>query len=263
MFPIVHTYANKRLALQNKLKLDQTQIKLYILGGIMPDLAIGMGLSRNYGHQMGKEFYYWCEQNAKDALPFAYGAWLHGTDPAGLDYYSDEHWHGGNGWCFQKCTPYMNMVEKACHIPKEWALWKGHNFIEMAMELVTCDLEPTIPEELVEARLDHEAVSTADALLHLFAKTESGLPTEMYHKVPAIFALEGTTAHTLAERYKTQLKRMHQIENANASAIAEIIQTIKEEEGKNYIPWLDEATDFMQKEIKRVREENHGEKTIG
>jgi hypothetical protein len=245
----VHTYANKQLAVQNKLKLDQTQTKLYILGGILPDLVSAMGLDRNYGHQMGKEFYFWCKENADDALAFAYGAWLHGADPVGLDYYADECWHGGNGWCFQKCVPYMDMVERACNIPPKWALWKGHNFVEMAMELVTCELEPTLADELVAARLDNEAVAAADEILHFFAKTEKGVPAKIYRKLPAIFALEGINPVTLAERYKTQLEIRHQIAGSDTGAMAAIIDTVKIKEGREYLPWLNEANTLMQEAI--------------
>lgn len=270
MFPIVHSYANKQLALQNKLNMDATQTKLYLLGGILPDLVAAMGLDRNYGHQMGKEFYCWCEKNAKDALPFAYGAWLHGADPAGLDYYADECWQGGNGWCFQLCTPYMNMVQKACNIPEKWALWKGHNFVEMAMELITCELDSNIANQLVEARLDVEALAAADAILHLFAKTQQGIPSKIYRKLPAIFALEGISANTLAARYQTQLEKRHQIEGSDVSAMAEIILIIKEKEGSQYMPWLNKAEGLMQeamqnaiKNFEQLRGKEYGNHIIG
>lgn len=229
MFPLVHWYFGKRMAAPSS---------LLALGGTLPDLGGGMGLERNRAHVAGKELYAWCKQEAPELLPAAQGMIVHGVDPKGVDYYADEAWSGGErGWCFQLCEPFVPQVIKACALPEKWGLWKGHNFVEMAMELVVKELEPSLSDELMQASADKGAIDALTAGLKNCFDLEEPRIRQMLGLLPVIFSIEDTTAQSLAQHYKENLARMYDIQNSDVSAMTELLLEIKETYQKDFTPW--------------------------
>ncbi len=230
IFPLVHLYFAE--------KVSGNFHPLLALGGMVPDLGRGMGLDRNRAHVAGKEFYIWCMEQAPELIPAAQGMIIHGVDPKGVDYYADEHWGTGErGWCFQLIEPFVPRVIDACALPAEWGLWKGHNFIEMAMELVAQQINPTLTGNIMTAVKDPVAI----AALIQGLKYYFGLPEEriqhMFNLVPVIFSLEEVNARSLAEHYKENLVRMYDIRHADVSAMTELLEEIKERYQGEFLPW--------------------------
>jgi len=230
IFPLAHLYFAKKVVGQFH--------PLLALGGTFPDLGKGMGLDRNQAHAAGTDFYTWCLKHAPELIPAAQGMIIHGVDPKGVDFYADEHWGTKErGWCFQQIEPFVPQVIKACAIPSEWGLWKGHNFVEMAMELVVQEVEPSLPEKMLTAAQDPVAkAALTQGVKHCFGLQEERVQS-MFDLLPVIFSLEEVTARSLAEHYKENLIRMYNIQNADVLAMVELLEEIKERYQEDFFPW--------------------------
>ncbi len=127
-------------------------------------------------------------EQAPELIPAAQGMIIHGVDPKGVDYYADEHWGTGErGWCFQLIEPFVPRVIDACALPAEWGLWKGHNFIEMAMELVTQEINPALTGDIMTAAKDPVAIAALiQGLKYCFGLPENRIQHK-FNLVPVIF----------------------------------------------------------------------------
>lgn len=117
MYPLTHFYVTKLVL--NKLNPGLA------LGSILPDILVGAGLDWQTAH------------NYKDLVTenkdIILGDLIHGTFLPGLDYYSDCSYDGKEGYAFQHARYLYEDIVKL-GVPKNHALWRGHNFIEMAVE---------------------------------------------------------------------------------------------------------------------------------
>jgi hypothetical protein len=255
MFPLAHTYLINELIQQPKLLFDHDlndfERKLFLVGGVIPDMVVGMGADRIFGHSMGKKLYQYCQENYPEAATFALGAWLHGIDPCGFDYYADEHWQGGNGWCFQTCEPYIPAVIESCQLPQEWGLWKAHNFVEMSCDHICTKARPEIGPLLIESRSDRLVQDLIAELMHKFA----GLDYERVHGVVSrigdAFAILDVSFIELGNKYAQQLFDRHQIENARPKEIAQTLEKIAADIEPEFFPWYQEVKGLILTEIQK------------
>ncbi len=232
MFPIAHWYFGKQLA-------GGVYDPLFALGGALPDLGRSMGLDRNEAHSSCcRAFYRYALTQAPELKPAALGMLGHGIDPHCVDYYADEHWQQGpRGWCFQQGTPYIPQVIAACRLPAEWGLWKSHNLVEMACELLLEQHDPSLSQELLQAAGDSQAQGVlAQGLSRCFGLEEKRVRRSLA-MLPEIFAIDRPTARSLGEKYRLSLERIHQIQQADAEAIAALIVQIQQEKGEGFWPW--------------------------
>ncbi len=260
MFPLAHNFLMRRIMENPKYQLDKMltplQQDLILLGSVFPDLAAGMGMHRDYAHLMGGDVYRYCYDFCSENIPFAFGIWAHGADPCGFDYYADEKWQDGKGWCFQKCLPYIDDVVQACNLPQEWGLWKAHNFVEMMAEL-ECNAEcPDLGQNLVLAKNNEEARRAVFRVVTEYGGAISEQVYPVIDSIDRIFAITQTTPQTLGERYADQLERRHGITDSNPEQMAEIIARISRELSGEFWDWyeqvekiicreLEEETDFL------------------
>ena len=253
MFPLAHNFLVQRL-LDNphyglSRKLNQMEINLLRLGSVAPDLVAAMGMDRNYGHLMGKELYAYCKEDLPEALPFAFGVWSHGADPCGFDYYADEHWQDGKGWCFQKCLPYIDAVVEACNLPPEWGLWKAHNFVEMVAEMECDRVMPDLGSRLIVAKDDDEALEIAAKVLTEFGKADYNLIKPVFQTVSDIFTVADVTPDKLGIKYGEQLIRRHDIYGSHPDQMASIIETIARDLKDEYWDWYNTVEAMIIKEL--------------
>ncbi|MDD2498384.1 MAG: hypothetical protein PHT78_00110 [Desulfitobacteriaceae bacterium] len=221
MFPLTHV-----LVAQNLLSSSDHQV---ILGGIFPDLGNAIGLNRIITHEMGTGFYGFCRDNYPEYLNFARAIITHGSQPHGLDYYADECYQGEEkGYCFQRARPFCGKVVAACDIPQEMGLWKAHNFIEMAYELIAVERFPHL-SDLVPEMLDDKYIiaKCSDLLGHYFNIDTSKVGT-IISSMPTFFCLLDVTPQNLAAKYARQLEIRHQIKGADVAAMSKIIEEVKE-----------------------------------
>lgn len=221
MFPLVHYFVNS--------KIYENVPDLMAIGGIFPDLAASAGMDRNFAHNMGREFYRWCIQNAQEAIPLARGIISHGTDPHCVDYYADEYWPGyRKGWCFMQGEAYMAEVARVTRLPEDLIWWKGHNFVEISYELLTDEKYPELRPRLLESISSKDAIDLASETLAAY----SGLPEEDFRRVilnvPNIFALTEMTPLTLAEKQNIAFIHRHKVTDADVPGMAELFCRIRD-----------------------------------
>lgn len=240
MFPIAHWYFGRQLA-------GGVYDPLFALGGTLPDLGRSMGLDRNEAHSSCcRVFYRYALTQAPELKPAALGMLGHGIDPHCVDYYADEHWlQGPRGWCFQQGASYIPQVIAACGLPEEWGLWKSHNLVEMACELTLEQQHPQLSQELLQAAQDQAAQKVlAQGLSRCFGLEEQRVRRSLA-MLPEIFAIDRPTAASLGEKYRQSLFRIHQIQQADAEAIAALICQIQQEKGADFWPWAKQVSDLV------------------
>lgn len=217
MFPLTHVLLTQAL-----LADDQHPV---VLGAIFPDLGNAIGLNRKITHEMGTGFFGFCREDHQEYLPFSQAIISHGSSPCGLDYFADDSYLGADmGYCFQRALPLVPKVIEACHLPAEMGLWKAHNFIEMAYELLTVEKYPHLTG-LVKAALQNDRmISDCSSLLGQYFNIDITRIGAVISNMPDLFCLEEITPHGLAEKYARQLQHRHQCDAADPAAMALVIE---------------------------------------
>lgn len=221
MFPLAHA-----LVAQNLIKKDDSQV---IFGGVFPDLAHVIGLNRDTTHEMGRDFYSFCRDYDEDFLDFARAVISHGASPPGLDYHADQSYEGREpGYCFQRAVPLVDQVIKTCAIPHEMGLWKAHNFIEMAFDVISVELNPLLTEQFATALEDEKELKRCANLLGRYFHVDGAMINDAFQRMPDYFCLQDVTAFNLAEKYAAQLKKRHGVLKADPQGMAGVIEEARE-----------------------------------
>lgn len=242
MFPLTHA-----LVAQNLLNSAHPRI---ILGGVFPDLANVIGLHRDVTHEMGEDFYRFCQRQEENLLDFAQGVISHGANPPGLDYYADQSYRGQDqGYCFQRAVPLVERVVETCGIPPHMGLWKAHNFIEMAFDVISVELYPSLTDQFAAALADGAAVKACARILGGYFHIEEEKVETAFLRMPHFFCLTDVTSFHMAEKYALQLEKRHGVKNADPWGMAEVIQEAREMVQGEFTPFingvLDEMTPFL------------------
>ena len=234
MFPILHTYFARQIC--------QKENSLIGLGAILPDLGTLMGLERKAAHEMGQDLLPFCREHYPQQLDFALAYASHGTKPACLDYFADENWQKGpKGYCFQKAEHYKERVKEACNLPDMWAIWKGHNFVEMSFELLTLQEDSRSNRFLLRCLEDKNAIEEAITIYHAFCGVDKNAMRQAVLKSREIFCIEIVTPEHLALHYARQLYRRHEITGVQIEKAAQIIEDMQKDLCADFVPFLQEA----------------------
>ncbi|HHW06427.1 MAG TPA: hypothetical protein GXX34_02655 [Clostridia bacterium] len=129
------------------------------LGSVLPDILVGTGILWRKAHRSTEAPFR--EHLTSPALRL--GAVLHGIDLPGLDYFSDIAYQNGRGYAYQKAA----LIEQdvvALGVHPDHALWRGHNFIEMAIEIRLSQQYPQLWEHLFEAQNGTNLLSQVEKL---------------------------------------------------------------------------------------------------
>lgn len=249
MFPLAHNFMTDRLLTDARPPFDrnfsQAERRLMLVGSILPDFVAGMGLNRDFWHERGAEFYSFTEKNLPEAEPLALGVWLHGIDGCGFDTYADEVWQGKLGWCFLKCLPYIPDAVIACNLPRQYALWKAHNLVEMAAELEIAAHHPTLGKELMTALHDEEVMQMICRALGEFAAADESRVRPILQTMEQRFSILNVSAEDCAEKYLNQLKRRHDIIGGSREALASLLEQIRTDLKDEMWQWFDEVHELM------------------
>lgn len=221
MFPLTHA-----LMAQNLIKDGETRV---ILGGVFPDLANVIGIKRDQTHEMGGDFYYFCRSYDEELLDFAQAIISHGAKPPGLDHYADQAYQGQEtGYCFQRGAYLVDKVIKSCGIPPEMGLWKAHNFIEMAFDVISSELYPILIDQFQRALKDMSRLKSCSAILGRYFQLDRTKIEDAFLRMPDFFCLIDVTPFNLAKKYARQLEKRHGVLTADPEAMAEVIQEARE-----------------------------------
>ncbi len=211
MYPKTHLYFAQKL-----FELDSPA---FILGCIFPDVAGVAGISREFSHACGRRLLR--EWKKPLQAEFALGVATHGNDPQGLDYYGDEKYLDfEKGYCFAK----SRLIEKetiALGIPPEMAWWKGHNIVEMAIEIWVSQ-QGAYGQKIFQALADSEVKQQLiPALAEFFVCPWENIARSL--EIFQGFIDEGvSTPQSMAAIFVRQMAMRHQI-NLDLTATAQLI----------------------------------------
>ncbi|MEG2639371.1 MAG: hypothetical protein RR992_07695 [Clostridiales bacterium] len=215
MFPLTHIATAFAV-----LKKENT---MTVSGSLFPDFITYLGIGRNMGHELCTDLYYYTLEHSPEHLDFALGALTHGTSLPGLDTYADEEYHGEKpGFCFQQGKKIAQEVNCYCKVPKSMALWKSHNFIEMAFDVITAQRHPDL-----QARAEHHIYTTpnpATGLLSEYLNIAPAQIQEMFSIVPRQFCFNGTDIEEITHKFLLSLERRHGIKGGNLKDATKITE---------------------------------------
>lgn len=219
MFPLTHAYVIGRLL--------PAAGPLHLLGAIFPDAVLTNGLRWEETHGSGAALYTYLAERWPAGCPFAVGVISHGVAPPGLDYYGDRRYGAcERGYCFEEARPYAARVAAICRLPLSMGLWKGHNFVEMALEWLLAQQDPALGSRVQRAL--EEPAGLQELAPHLeafFGPARIPLVESLPAMLPFL-ALEGLTPEILAERYERQVRLKHGVETIQVQEAAALIGEI-------------------------------------
>lgn len=215
MFPLTHIYtAGAVLGRKN------SQVAL---GSLYPDYGAFLGFGRNLCHEMGVDMYHYAAELFPDHIDFALGALTHGTALPGIDWYADEEYHDIRpGFCFQKGELICNQVAKSCNLPQNIALWKTHNIIEMAFDVLTEQRCPGIGQLALSA-LPKENDDFCTAFLQSYLRRSDEEIRTMFTEVTSYFSFDGNNIEEMADKFIVSLERRHNITNCKKDELIGLI----------------------------------------
>lgn len=233
MFPLTHLYTAKAVL--------GYETKLSALGSLFPDYGAYLGIGRNVCHEMGIDMYYYALENDKSHIDFALGALTHGTALPGIDWYADEEYHGIRpGFCFQSGEAIAGEVAKACNLPQNMAIWKTHNIMELAFDVITEQKHPGIAKTVLTALPEEGNPYCTSFLHHYLGKSEKEI-TEMFTEVTGYYSLDGKDIGQMADKFILSLKRRHHISGCDRDALISLIYRAVEIVEPVYDGFMDEA----------------------
>ncbi len=204
LFPITHIYfSNKILGKLNT---------MIALGAVFPDITISGILSYDKTHREGLGLYNHFKLFHQEYIDFANAMITHTVDPKGLDYYGDEQYlEGYKGYCFQKGKLIEDEVIEVCNIPKEYGLWKAHNIIEMAVELIVYESNKEYGALLRNSLKDENMLQCICSASEDYYKIDKGALCKSMRKFSSFVELDDLSSLNLAKKYDMQMKAKHGI----------------------------------------------------
>ncbi len=244
MFPITHIWFSKKvLGYMNNLT---------VLGSVFPDTVIRCCLSHDQTHDIGWGLYRYFEEHNKGFLDFAKALATHTVNPNGLDFYGDEHYRSGKGYCFQKAAEIEKEVIAACNIPESFGLWKAHNFIEMGIEMNIASSDRGLLTAFYEGLTDYELEKELCKLLDGYYGLKDMSVDKCFSRFSGYMELEDLSSIAFAGRYNRQMQVKHgiSINIPEASKIIDKCRVIVKDDFEDFIGYCTEK-------VKTMLEEEH------
>lgn len=213
MFPLTHIATAKEV-----LGKENT---MTVLGSVFPDFVSYLGIGRNVGHELGNDLYNYCLSYYPECVDFALGVLTHGTSLPGIDTYADEIYHNHRpGFCFQQGEKIAPLVKKYCNVPANMALWKSHNFMEIAFDIITATRQKDLKDR-AEQHIYCADIPVLD-MLNSYLKVPKEKIEKMFRVVPRQFCFDGTNPELMTEKFLLSLKNRHGITGGNLTKATEI-----------------------------------------
>lgn len=204
LFPITHIYFSSIIL--GKLNT------MTALGAIFPDITISGVLNYDKTHREGLGLYNHFITFHPQYMDFANSMLTHTVNPKGLDYYGDEQYlEGYKGYCFQKGKLIENETVDICNIPNEYSLWKAHNIIEMAVELIIHERSKEYSELLRKSLRDNDIIQCICSASEDYYKLDKGVLCKYIERFSSFVELDDLNSLTLAKKYDKQMKAKHGI----------------------------------------------------
>lgn len=194
MYPLSHIYVSYRALNQ----MDSHTA----LGSVLPDILVGTGIPWRKAHHSTKAPF----QEHLTSPSLRLGAALHGIDLPGLDYFSDISYQNGKGYAYQKASLIENDVMEM-GVQPDHALWRGHNFIEMAIEIKLSQQHPELWQYLFEAQKNDNLHNQVSMLANSLGATHPELAPQVLNR---FLTLQGQV-DSLAQDYAKKLSNFYSL----------------------------------------------------
>lgn len=220
MFPIAHAWLVNRLV--------ASPSPAHFLGCVWPDMLFESPITHAQSHRSGQRLASCAAARPEDGTfrDFVAGVLTHGSEPHGLDWYSDEQYEApaeARGYAFQKAVPLATDTAAACGLPAEQGWWKAHNLVEMAFELRLFAERPALGDALVCACTDEALITrVATVLAGIFDQPADQLAHAMRSFV-SIVDLQPASVEALADIYARQVRHKHPGAEPSRAALARLI----------------------------------------
>ncbi len=231
MFPLTHLYVNQIIL--GNLSPEMA------LGSVLPDLLTSNGVDWALAHRM--KLHYHLSQD------IIYGDALHGSELPGLDYYTDKNYKHDQGYAFYKAK---YIKENLIHlgIPEQDALWRGHNIIEMAVEVNIRNRTDTSYQTLLQMLGHRDLLRSIEQNLSLHLEQPINL-----EKGIALFAAQDGQQKKLADYFTRKINSHHGLLllPQNIEHLIDQAQTIIE---RDYMSFLEICIQKMTDHLKKIRQ---------
>lgn len=226
MYPLTHLYVTKNV-------LGDLSPAL-ALGSVLPDILTSVGVIWREAHNQ-KNF------SQKEML---LGNLIHGIGLPGLDYYSDCAFQGQEGFAFQYAQHLENDLTQL-GIPKEHSLWRGHNFIEMAVEVNLNQTESDLWQELETASQDENLLN----IIYEFLRQHDYQEEHLVNKALERFLTVRGKLERLGEDYANKLNSIYQtqVDKKNCQKLILKSQDLIQDQ---YQKFLEKCCELIKNDIK-------------
>lgn len=195
-----------------------------ILGAILPDALILAGVSWDDSHAMGPRLYRYAIARQPHLTGMARAALTHGASPPGLDYFGDKSCGNGDaGFAFMLGRSVASRAARVCRLPEELGLWKAHNFIEMAAEVIVFREHSHLAGHLSRVLLSSSVLGPAAGLVAAALEVERDAVAAALSRLPGYLELGDISPRRLAAKYQVQLNHRHGVEGARSDDLEELI----------------------------------------
>jgi hypothetical protein len=227
MFPLTHLYVNQIIL--------GSMNPMQAIGSVLPDLLTSNGIPWQQAHSLKDKCSLPWEVYIADAL--------HGVGLPGLDYYTDQSYRHGEGYAFYKAR-YIKDALTSLGVPEKDSLWRGHNIIEMAVEVNVRNTSRMTFEPLVALKSSPELLS---GLEHSLTQTQ-GQSINLIKPISLFASLDGNQT-SLAEHYSTKLNHVYQTDISGTS-IHRLIDQAQSYIRKDYKYFLENCVARMENHLR-------------
>ncbi|MDO4541506.1 MAG: hypothetical protein Q4C00_01570 [Bacillota bacterium] len=219
-----------------------------VLGSMFPDFVSYLGIGRNVGHELGRDLYRYCLRYYPRCVDFALGVLTHGTSLPGIDFYADEEYAGKRpGFCFQQGEKIASAVEKICHVPPSMALWKSHNFMEIAFDIITATRQKDL-EQRAKDYIFRDDIPVVKMLEDYLQVSEKNI-RDMFRVVPEHFCFDGEDIELMTAKFLQSLKRRHGITGGNLAEATTITREALEIIEPQYDGFMSQVLPLIERDI--------------
>lgn len=172
------------------------------LGAMFPDTFIFSPLTYQQTHSNAKELVEFCKARYPEYVPFAQSVLLHET----LDYFGDKNWEGsGVGYCFINGKDLVSDIMRVYGTQDEsFAVFKAHNFIEMAIQVLLVDAYPELPELFKQAIDDKELIEGLAVMLSEYYGCDSDAIQRSLLRFPTVVEYEDPSPKNMIAKSNLQ-----------------------------------------------------------
>lgn len=228
MFPLTHLYVNRQVT--------GTMTPELALGSVLPDILTGLGISWERSHALKP-----CDGWPRDIQR---GDALHGVGLPGLDHFTDQSWNQGPGYAFSKAEHFAGRM-KDLGLPDNDLIWRGHNQVEMAIEIQIGRTHRDLFDHLRRASEDSALVRLVEHRIRSLYGVSGSIEPLLAH-----FLHLNADPDVLSSQYARRLNNHYNLE-IRPEQIASIIDTAWELIRTDYRAFLADCIDRLRDAVTR------------